>query len=142
LGRKLLLTVEKLMRTGEENPTILENALVKDAVIAMTARGNLGAAVIVDSNGILLGIITDGDIRRLLEKYENPLLLPVSQVMTKNPKRITSEKLAAEAMHIMEGNGRNNITVLPVVDSTGKAIGIIHLHDVIKGLTGLKGHKI
>lgn len=142
LGRKLLLTVEKLMRTGEENPTILENARVKDAVIAMTARGNLGAAVIVDDQGALKGIITDGDLRRLMEKYENPLTLQVSDVMTKNPKRITPEKMAAEAMHVMEGNGRKNITVLPVVDSEDKVIGVIHLHDIIQGLTGLRGQKI
>lgn len=136
LGRKLLLTVEKLMRTGEENPTIFEDASVKDAVIAMTTRGNLGAAVIVDHQGLLLGIVTDGDLRRLLEKYDNPLSVPVSEVMTRNPKRITPDKMAAEAMHIMEGNGRRNITVLPVVDADGKAVGVIHLHDVIKGLTG------
>ncbi|HOP75415.1 MAG TPA: KpsF/GutQ family sugar-phosphate isomerase [Bacillota bacterium] len=141
LGRKLLLTVEKLMRTGEENPTIPLDSSVRDAVIAMTTRGNLGAAIIVDDHQTLLGIITDGDLRRILEKYENPLALPVKQVMTANPKAITREKLAAEAMRVMEGDGHHNITVLPVVDEERKVVGVIHLHDVIQGLTGLKGAK-
>lgn len=141
LGRKLLLTVEKLMRTGEENPTIPLESSVRDAVIAMTTRGNLGAAIIVDEQQTLLGILTDGDLRRVLEKYENPLELPVKQVMTPNPKAITREKLAAEAMRMMEGDGHHNITVLPVVDENRKVIGVIHLHDIIQGLTGLKGAK-
>lgn len=135
LGRKLLLTVEKLMHTGAENPVISEEAKVREAVIAMTAKGNLGAAVITDAAGKLLGIITDGDLRRILAKYDNPLELPVNQVMTMNPRTIGPEKMAAEAMHVME---TKNITVLPVVNPGGTAIGVIHLHDIIKGLTGLK----
>lgn len=136
LGRQLLLTVDKLMHTGEENPIINAKMSVRDAVITMTARGNYGAAIAVDDSGILVGILTDGDLRRILEKYPEPLSLPIEKVMTRNPKTITKEKLAAEAMHIMEGK---NITVLPVIDETGLAIGIIHLHDIIKGLTGIKG---
>ena len=135
LGRKLLLTVEKLMHTGDENPIIDHNLTVKDAVITMTARGNHGAAVIVDETGKLEGILTDGDLRRLMERYPDPLALPIERVMTKNPKAIIKEKLAAEAMHVMEDK---KVTVLPVVDEAGKAIGIIHLHDIIKGMTGLK----
>ncbi len=135
LGRKLLLTVDKLMHTGEMNPVITADKTVKDAVIIMTSHGNHGAAVVVGERGILVGIITDGDLRRILKNYENPLSLPVEQVMTKNPRFIGPEKLAAEAMHIMEAK---NITVLPVIDDQGIAIGIIHLHDIIKGLTGMK----
>lgn len=134
LGRKLLLTVEKLMHVGEKNPLVAEESKVRDALIVMT-RGNHGAAIVVDQNNRLVGIITDGDLRRILEKFEEPLSLPVAQVMTRNPRTITSEKLAAEAMHIME---EKNITVLPVVDGRGSPVGIIHLHDIIKGLTGLK----
>lgn len=135
LGRKLLLTVEKIMHTGDNNPLIDRRSTVKDAIITMTTRGNHGAAVIIDETGKLLGILTDGDLRRIMEKYADPLVLPVEQMMTKNPKAITKEKLAAEAMHVME---EKKITVLPVVDEAGKAIGIIHLHDIIKGMTGLK----
>jgi arabinose-5-phosphate isomerase len=135
LGRKLLLTVEKIMHTGDNNPLIDRRSTVKDAIITMTTRGNHGAAVIIDETGKLLGILTDGDLRRIMEKYADPLVLLVEQMMTKNPKAITKEKLAAEAMHVME---EKKITVLPVVDEAGKAIGIIHLHDIIKGMTGLK----
>jgi arabinose-5-phosphate isomerase len=135
LGRKLLLTVEKLMHTGDKNPTITQDRKIRDAVITMTAHGNHGAAVIVDREGVLAGIITDGDLRKMLEKYDDPLSLPIEQVMTKNPRTITKEKMAAEAMHVME---QKNITVLPVIDSKGVPIGIIHLHDIIKGLTGLR----
>lgn len=135
LGRRLLLTVERLMHTGEENPVISQAKVIRDALIVMTSHGNHGAAVVVDGNGVLTGIITDGDLRRILNKYEEPLLLPIEQVMTRNPRTVSKEKLAAEAMHIME---EKHITVLPVVDSQGHPVGIIHLHDIIQGLTGMK----
>lgn len=134
LGRRLLLTVEKLMDSGEKIPLVNKKALLKDAVITMTSHGNYGAAIVVDDTKKVIGIITDGDLRRILEKYQNPLVLPVETVMTRNPKSITADRLAAEAMHVMEEKG---ITVLPVVDNNGIVIGIIHLHEIIKGLTGL-----
>ena len=137
LGRRLLLTVERLMHTGEENPIITQDKVIRDALIVMTSKGNHGAAVVVDEKGVLTGIITDGDLRRILNKYQEPLMLPIDQVMTRNPRTVRKEKLAAEAMHIME---EKKITVLPVVDSEGHPIGIIHLHDIIQGLTGMKTH--
>jgi len=113
LGRKLLLTVERLMHVGEDNPIVDITATVKDAIIAMTTQGNLGATSIVDEEGRLVGILTDGDLRRLLKNYEQPLELKVADVMTKNPKTISGGRMAAEAMHVMEAKG---ITVLPVID--------------------------
>ncbi|HEY8463453.1 MAG TPA: KpsF/GutQ family sugar-phosphate isomerase [Bacillota bacterium] len=136
LGRKLLLTVAKLMYSGPELPIISRDQSVREAVIAMTAHGNLGAAMVVDARGELVGIITDGDLRRILQKYQDPLNLRADHVMTSNPKTISKDKLAAEAMHVMESK---NITVLPVIDSQRVPIGIIHLHSIIKGLTGLEG---
>lgn len=135
LGRKLLLTVEKLMHTQDRNPVISEKKVIRDALIIMTNHGNHGAAVVVNEDGFLTGIVTDGDLRRILNKYDEPLSLPIEQVMTRNPRTISKEKLAAEAMHIME---EKHITVLPVVDAEGRPVGIIHLHDIIKGLTGMK----
>ncbi|HYH02402.1 MAG TPA: KpsF/GutQ family sugar-phosphate isomerase [Bacillota bacterium] len=135
LGRKLLLTVEKLMYSGVDSPIILQDRTIRDAIIIMT-RANYGAVMVIDENGHLTGIVTDGDLKRIIEKYPEPLNVPVDQVMTRNPKTITKEKLAAEAMHMMEAK---NITVLPVVDAQGSPEGIIHLHSIIKGLTGLKG---
>jgi arabinose-5-phosphate isomerase len=135
LGRKLLLTVERLMHVGEDNPIVDITATVKDAIIAMTTQGNLGATSIVDEEGRLVGILTDGDLRRLLKNYEQPLELKVADVMTKNPKTISGGRMAAEAMHVMEAKG---ITVLPVIDEERHPIGLIHLHDIIRGMTGLR----
>lgn len=135
LGRKLLLTVEKLMYCGPKMPLISQEKTVREAVITMT-HGNFGAALVVDDTGILTGIITDGDLRRIFEKYREPLELLVEQVMTVNPKTITQDKLAAEAMHVMESK---EISVLPVVDQCNIPVGIVHLHDIIRGLAGLKG---
>jgi arabinose-5-phosphate isomerase len=135
LGRKLLLTVERLMYTGDKNPLIHQDKTIRDAVITMTTHGNHGAAIVTDDRGLLAGIVTDGDLRRIFEKYENPLTLPIKQVMTREPRTISKEKMAAEAMHIME---QKNITVLPVIDEAGLPIGIVQLHDIIKGLAGLK----
>jgi arabinose-5-phosphate isomerase len=135
LGRKLLLTVERLMYTGDKNPLIHQDKTIRDAVITMAAHGNHGAAIVVDDQGLLVGIVTDGDLRRILEKYENPLTLPLKQVMIRGPRTITKDKMAAEAMHVME---EKNITVLPVIDNAGSPIGIIHLHDIIKSISGMK----
>jgi arabinose-5-phosphate isomerase len=135
LGRKLLLTVERAMHSGADNPVISEEATVRDAIILMT-HANYGAVMAVAANGSMTGIITDGDLKRIFEKNQEPLALLIKQVMTKNPKTITKERLAAEAMYVMESK---NITVLPVVDENCVPIGIIQLNSIIKGLTGVKG---
>jgi arabinose-5-phosphate isomerase len=135
LGRKLLLTVERVMYSGADNPIISQEKTVRDAILIMT-KTNYGAVMAVDVTGQMTGIITDGDIKRIFEKSSDPLTLSIKQVMTKNPKSITKERLAAEAMYVMESK---NITVLPVVDETGVPIGIIQLNNIIKGLTGVKG---
>lgn len=132
LGRKLLLTVEKLMVTGEDNPVIDCEKTVKDAIFVITAKKK-GATSVVDHTGKLVGIVTDGDLRRHFERVSDPLSTKLSTMMTRNPRTITPEKMAAEAMHLME---KNDITVLPVVDPEFRPIGLVHLHDVIKGLTG------
>jgi len=134
LGRKLLLTVEMVMVTGEENPVINQNKQVKEAIFVITDKKK-GATNVVDDRGKLVGIVTDGDLRRHFERCNRPLSVMVSEMMTKGPKTITTEKLAAQAIHIMEAN---NITVLPVVDQEGRPIGLVHLHDLLKGVTGLK----
>ena len=131
LGRKLLLTVEKVMHAGEDNPKVTEDQSVKTALFTMTAKG-LGAASVVSIDGYLLGIITDGDIRRGLAKGHEFLDYPVSRIMTRTPKTITKDKLAAEALHIMEKNAPRPITVLPVVDEKFRAIGILHLTDLLR----------
>ena len=131
LGRKLLLTVENVMHTGEDNPIVLADQLVKEALFVMTAKG-LGVTSVVDKAGRLLGIVTDGDIRRGLEKGHDFLDRPVETIMTKTPRTITKDKLAAQALNLMEKNKPRPITVLPVVDDQFRAIGIIHLTDLLR----------
>lgn len=131
LGRKLLLTVENVMHDGDSNPMISAERSVKEALFVITDKG-LGATSVVDQDGRLLGLITDGDIRRGLEKGHQFLDENVGLLMTKTPKTITKDKLAAQALHIMEKNQPRPITVLPVVDADGKSIGLLHLTDLLR----------
>lgn len=131
LGRKLLLTVERVMHSGEDNPVVTLDKTVKEALFVMTAKG-LGATSVVDDQGKLTGLVTDGDIRRGLERGHEFLDKPVTELMTKNPRTITADKLAAQALHVMEKNKPRPITVLPVVDGEERAIGIIHLTDLLR----------
>lgn len=131
LGKKLLLTVEMVMHKGDENPLISENSSVKDALFVMTDKG-LGAVSVVDSEGRLQGLMTDGDVRRGLEKGVNFLSLPVKDVMTAHPHVIHKERLAVEGLHLMEEHKPHPITVLPVTDEEGRAIGMIHITDLLK----------
>ncbi|MDF2502412.1 MAG: KpsF/GutQ family protein, partial [Anaerosporomusa subterranea] len=130
LGRKLLLTVEAVMHQGEDNPLITLDKTVKEALFVITEKG-LGATTVVDG-GRLVGLITDGDIRRGLEKGHEFLDKPVASLMTKMPRTITPDRLAAEALRIMENNKPRPVTVLPVVDKEFQAIGMIHLTDLLR----------
>lgn len=130
LGRKLLLTVEAVMHQGDENPVITLDKTVKEALFVITAKG-LGATSVVDG-GKLVGLITDGDIRRGLEKGHDFLDRPVASLMTKMPRTITADRLAAEALRLMENNKPRPVTVLPVVDKQFQAIGMIHLTDLLR----------
>jgi len=131
LGRKLLLTVENVMHKGTDNPVISEDSTVQDALFMMTEKG-LGAVSVVDEDGKLIGLVTDGDVRRGLETGSNFLQWPVDAMMTKSPRVIQNDKLAAEALHIMEKNQPRPITVLPVVDKDHVAVGMIHLTDLLR----------
>ncbi len=128
LGRKLLLRVEDLMHTGREVPVVGEETILKDALFEMTSKGF--GTILVEREGKLVGILTDGDLRRLLERIGYALLdKSIGEVMIRNPKRIAPEKLAAQALALME---KHEISVLPVVDGDNKIVGIIHIHDLLK----------
>jgi arabinose-5-phosphate isomerase len=127
LGRKLV-KVEELMHTGDELPIVKQNARFREVVLEMTSK-RFGLALVVDDMGKLFGIYTDGDLRRTVENYANPLDLTASQIATPNPKRISADVLAATAVAIMEDF---NITSLVVTDSENKPVGLIHLHDLLK----------
>ncbi|MDY4919632.1 MAG: KpsF/GutQ family sugar-phosphate isomerase [Phascolarctobacterium sp.] len=131
LGRKLLLTVGNIMHKGDENPTVLADTTVQEALFVITDKG-LGAVSVVDENGIMQGVLTDGDIRRGLSKGVDFLQRPVRELMTAHPKTITEDKLAAQALHLMESNKPKPITVLPVLDENKKVIGLLHMTDLVR----------
>ena len=131
-GGEAIYTIEDLLATHPGNPVVSWDTPFRDALIEMTSRG-LGAISIVDDDGRLAGIITDGDLRRLMQKTQGSIarmfLTNVDQSMTKDPKRISPEKTLSEAIAEMEDNA---ITVLPAVDSDGRPIGMVHLHDLVQ----------
>lgn len=131
LGRRLLLTVGDIMHSGEENPVVVGETTVQEALFVITDKG-LGAVSVIDANGVMQGVLTDGDIRRGLSKGVDFLQRPVTELMTKQPKTITKEKLAAQALHIMESNHPKPITVLPVIDADNKVIGLLHMTDLVR----------
>ncbi|MDY5717504.1 MAG: KpsF/GutQ family sugar-phosphate isomerase [Selenomonas sp.] len=131
LGRKLLLTVANVMHTGDENPVVYQDKTAKDALFIMTDKG-LGAASVVDSNGQFVGLITDGIIRRALAKDYKFLDEAVKNIMFAQPLTISKDKLAAEALSVMEKHKPRPVTVLPVVDAEHNPVGIVHLTDLLR----------
>lgn len=128
LGRTLTL-VSEIMRTGEGNCILLAHTKVREAVHRITiTKGRPGAACVVDQNGKLIGIFTDGNLRRCLEEHADFLDHPISDFATKNPKSIYQEKLAEEALRIMS---EHKIDQLIVVDQDDKPIGLIDIQDLV-----------
>ena len=131
LGRQLLLTAGDVMHGGSENPVVHGSATVTEALFVITDKG-LGAVSVVDDNETMIGLLTDGDIRRGLSKGVDFLQRPVTELMTKEPKYITKEMLAAQALHIMESHRPKPITVLPVIDEERHVIGLLHMTDLVR----------
>jgi arabinose-5-phosphate isomerase len=127
LGKRLFLEVGDIMHVGTEIPMVQESALISDALLEMTEK-KLGMTAIVDNSGRVAGIITDGDLRRMLEKNLDIHNTTITEVMTLNCKVITEHILAAEAMHIME---EKKINALIVVDTDQKPVGALNMHDLI-----------
>ncbi|MBI3586733.1 MAG: KpsF/GutQ family sugar-phosphate isomerase [Ignavibacteriales bacterium] len=136
LGKRLFLKVEEMMIAGTNVPIVKENVSLSDAIVEITSK-RLGATCVVDGSGTLQGIITDGDLRRLLHRTRDVTNVTAAQTMSKNPKTIRKELLAASALEEMEAF---NITQLVVVDGEHRPIGILHLHDLVKA--GLGGEAV
>jgi len=128
LGRQLLLRVEDIMRTGKANPVINEERTVSSALLKIT-EARAGAACIIDKQGRLVGIFTDGDLRRHLGADRNLPNLKIKEVMTKCPLAIIKGKLAAEAMRILQ---EKKIDEMPVVDKNHRPIGLLDVQDLLK----------
>jgi arabinose-5-phosphate isomerase len=127
LGKRLSLEIREIMITGDRIPIVTEDTNFTDAIFEITSK-RLGATCVVDKSGILTGIITDGDLRRLLEKTLDIKSLKARDVMTRNPKVSKENYLASFALQHMENY---KITVLIITDDNNKPVGIIHLHDLI-----------
>lgn len=130
LGRKLLLKVEDLMHKEKEIPKVTKDTLIPEVLFEMTSK-RLGVTTVVDENDKLIGIITDGDLRRLIEKRKDEDIwsLKAGEVMTKNPKTIPGSVLGVVAVTKMEEYA---ITSLVITNKQKKLVGIIHLHDLLK----------
>ncbi len=132
LGKKLLLRVRDLMHIGDAIPVVSEITLIKDAIYEISSK-KMGITAVLNASGKLVGVISDGDLRRWMEKTEksgeNLLTKQAKDIMTRNPKVANKDALAAEAVAIME---KNSITCLIVSDRSSKPEGVIHLHDLLK----------
>ncbi len=126
LGRKLTLRVEEVM-VEDGYPSLGEEALIRDCIVPLAEMR--GTVPIVDGDGKVVGVVTTGDLTRLLERSESFLEIPVREVMTRTPKVVTVGELASAAVHLMEKFG---IMALPVVREDGGLEGIVHLHDLMK----------
>lgn len=127
IGRKLLTKVEDVMLTGSYVPIVPVKASMKETILEMTSKR--GITTVVDSKGKITGVITDGDLRRLLEKRSDIFKMSAGEIMTFNPRTVKKEELAINAVKLMEAYG---ITSIPVVNTTNRPIGIIHLHDLMR----------
>lgn len=127
LGKQLYLKVSDI--SGQHAlPVVREDASLKEIIVEISSK-RLGCTAVLDGNNILLGIITDGDLRRMLEKGTDLITLKASDIMTRNPKTIEKDEYAVKALQLMQ---QNNITQLVVVDSQKSIKGFIHLHDLLK----------
>jgi len=128
IGRRLLLTVGDIMHTGDQIPIVRQDAPMKDVILEITAK-RFGTTAVVDSEGKLVGIFTDGDLRRRVEKRTDPLAGTAAEAMTPRPKTISADELAATALNRME---KHKITCLLTVDEKHRPVGIVHLHDILQ----------
>ncbi len=128
LGRRLLLRLRDIMHAGDAAPSVADNASIRDALMEMTKKG-LGMSTVVDSDGVVVGIFTDGDLRRSLDADVDFRNGSIQEVMTRNCTTAGVEMLAAEALQIMQ---EKKINALPIVDEKQRLIGAINMHDLLR----------
>jgi arabinose-5-phosphate isomerase len=128
LGRKLLLKVADLMHTGDEIPHVSARTSLADGLVEMTSKG-LGMTAVTDDSGKLLGLFTDGDLRRTLDQRADLHSATMEQVMTSGCKTANPGMLAAEAVHLLE---QHKINALVVVDDNNQLVGALNVHDLFR----------
>ncbi|HEX5133117.1 MAG TPA: KpsF/GutQ family sugar-phosphate isomerase [Candidatus Krumholzibacteria bacterium] len=135
LGKRLTLKVREVMRTGAALPVVSEDKTLRDALFE-TMEKSIGCTGVVNAAGKLTGIVTDGDIKRIITRQEDALDVPVGRVMTRDPRTIDPDVLAADALARMELNLPGPLLMLFIVDAGGTPIGLLHVHDILRA--GLK----
>ena len=130
LGKRLLLRIQDIMHTSDEIPLVSMETNMKETLLEITGKG-FGMTGVTGTEGVLVGIITDGDLRRSLEQYDNLLSFTADKIMTINPKKISAQALASQGLRMME---QHAITSVFVVENEGeqKPVGLIHLHDLLR----------
>ncbi len=127
LGARLKVAVREVMLTGDKIPRVSDKAKMAEAIAELNEK-SLGAVFVTDEEDILRGIVTDGDVRRMLSSGKNYVDIPLIEAMTKSPLAISSDLMAADALSIMQ---QHEITVLAVISEQGCLLGILHLHDLL-----------
>jgi arabinose-5-phosphate isomerase len=135
LGKRLTLKVGEVMRTGDDVPLVHQDTPLKESLFEIMEK-SIGCTGVTDDDGVLVGIITDGDLKRILAKRADALEVPVIELMTPSPKTCPPDMLAADALAMMELNQPGPLLMYFVVDDGGHPRGLLHLHDILKaGLT-------
>jgi len=127
LGKRLYLRVKDLY-TFNAKPVVLPSASLKEVIVQIT-KGRLGATAVVTAKGQMIGVITDGDLRRMLESAESLVNIKAENIVTKNPKTVLSDELAVNALEILRSN---DISQLIVINKQNQYLGMLHLHDIVK----------
>lgn len=127
LGKKLLLKVRDIMHSGSDIPECLPDQSLKEALMVMTSKG-LGITLVIEDSR-LLGVFTDGDLRRVFESTADMRSTPMRELMSPNPKTVSQELLAAQALGLME---EMKITAVVVVDDSAQPVGVLHMHDILR----------
>jgi len=131
LGKRLNLKVAEVMRTGSAMPIVTEKTTLRDALFE-TMEKSIGCTGVVNDDGVLTGIVTDGDIKRIITRREQALDVAVGELMTRNPRTIEPDVLAADALARMELNLPGPLLMLFIVDAGGRPVGLLHLHDILR----------
>jgi arabinose-5-phosphate isomerase len=132
IGRAAARRVEERMHAGEELPRVGEGATLREVMLEIMNK-RLGVTTVVDARGALAGVVTDGDFKRILMRHSDPWSLTAAAVMTRNPSTIAKDALVAAAVRAMEERPAGPITALVVVDEARRPLGVLHLHDCLRG---------
>ena len=131
LGKRLTLTVREMMRAGDDLPLVHQEIALSEALLEIMDK-SIGCTGVVDDDGVLVGIITDGDLKRILASRPDALTVPVREVMTSDPKTVDPDLLAADALAAMEMNRPGPLLMYFIVDDEGKPTGLLHIHDILR----------